>query len=148
MIKFETVGMNDVAKINPVLKSESDVHNYDFIENDGILYLIINNLTGDDAGKTEAVLKAGTYLRGYNVAAFADQKLVIDIAHIDLGEQDALAVEDIIKLNSNNELEYAAEAPTSGIYFKVTDIGASLTGPAVKAVVVCAEAAAESAGNP
>ena len=41
MIRFETVGMIEVAKNNPVLTSDSDVTNYSFITVDGDLYLVM-----------------------------------------------------------------------------------------------------------
>ena len=49
MIRFETIGMIEVAKNNPVLTSGSDVKNYSFIKEDGDLYLVMNVITGDDA---------------------------------------------------------------------------------------------------
>ena len=41
--------MYDIAKINPVLTSQSDVNNYSFITVDGILYLVMNTITGDNS---------------------------------------------------------------------------------------------------
>ena len=39
MIKIETIGMLDVAKNNPILKSEEAVANYKFMTFDGDVYL-------------------------------------------------------------------------------------------------------------
>ena len=49
MIKVETIGALDIAKINPVLTSDNDVANYSFITDDGVTYLVCNTIVGDDA---------------------------------------------------------------------------------------------------
>ena len=49
MIKVETIGMLDVAKINPVITSENDVVNNQFIKHEENDYVIANTLTGDNA---------------------------------------------------------------------------------------------------
>ena len=85
MIKVETLGMLDVAKVNPVLKSDKDVKNYSFLTFDGDLYLISNTITGDDAYREDIVIPAGEYLNGFMVEAWKGQKLVIDGKHIDGG---------------------------------------------------------------
>lgn len=149
MIKIETVGMLDVAKINPVLKSTSDVTNYDFITFDNILYLICNTIVGDNSYRENVVIPAGEYLNGYQVDAFIGQKLVVDEKHIayasgqsydDLKVADASAspavAATILTVNANGKLAIASSAPESGIYFKVTD-KVNLTEKAVK-VLVCA----------
>ena len=82
MIKVETLGMLDIAKINPVLKSEEDVKNYSFLTADGILYLISNTVVGDDAYLKDVVIPAGDFLNGYQVDAWVGQKLVVDGKHI------------------------------------------------------------------
>ena len=142
MIKCETIGQLDVAKINPVLKSASDVTNNSFIVVNGITYLILNDIHGDDAYKDAVTIKAGDFLNGYDVSAWAGQKLVIDEKHIAYGvseDYDDLVVEDVatstsgtmLKVASSGKLEVASTAPTSGVYFVVTD-KATLTEKAVK----------------
>lgn len=49
MIKVNTIGMYDIAKIEPTLTSQNDVDNYSFITVDGTLYLVMNAPAGDDA---------------------------------------------------------------------------------------------------
>ena len=135
MIKIETVGMLDVAKINPVLKSTSDVTNYDFITVNGILYLVCNTIVGDNSYRENVVIPAGEYLNGYQVDAFAGQKLVVDGKHIAGTQYSALAVDDILTVNAAGKLAAAESAPASGVYFKITE-KTTLTEPAVK-VLVC-----------
>ena len=148
MIKVETIGMIEVAKLNPVLISDKDVANYDFITVDDILYLISNTIVGDEAYMKDATIKAGDYLNGYQVDAWIGQKLVVDAKHIALGTgktYDDLKVADatadpaveatILTVNEDGKLAIASAAPASGIYFKVTD-KVTLTEKAVK-VVVC-----------
>ena len=149
MIKCETVGMIEIAKNNPLLKSENDVTNYDFITADGILYLICNTVVGDDAYRENVTIKAGDFLNGFEVDAWIGKKLVIDEKHIAYASgqnYDSLKVADasatpavaatILTVNANGKLAIAASAPESGIYFKVTD-KVNLTEKAVK-VLVCA----------
>ena len=138
MIKVETLGMIEIAKINPVLKSEKDVHNYDFITVNDILYLIANTIVGDDAYLKDVVIKAGDYLNGYQVDAWVGQKLVVDEAHIAYADDKTYAdlnVDDVLTVNDEGKLAVGS-APESGIYFKVTD-KVTLTEKAVK-VLVCA----------
>ena len=146
MIKVETIGMLDVAKINPVLKSASDVTNNSFLAVGDITYLIMNDVHGDDAYKDAVTIKAGEYLNGYDVAAWAGQKLVIDEKHIAYGvseDYSDLTAEDLItntdgtmlKVKTGGKLETTDTAPTSGVYFVVTD-KVTLTEKAVKARVV------------
>ena len=141
MIKFETLGMIDRAKINPVLTAENDVENYSFLEKDGITYLVLNHGTGDDAFRTDIVIPAGEYMRGFDLAAHINQKLVIDLIHTDYDLEAATPVapakNDILTI-SDGKLAKAEEAPESGLYLKVTDTGCKLTGPAVKAVILSA----------
>ena len=141
MVKCETIGMLDIAKINPVLTSESDVANYSFITVDGITYVILNDLNGDDAYKEGVVIKAGEYLNGYNLSAWVGQKLVIDEKHITYGSgedyDDITAGTTLLKVKTDGTLELASTAPSSGVYFKVTD-KVTLTEKAVKAVVMVA----------
>lgn len=134
MVKFETIGMIDVAKNNPIIVSEDDVVNNSFITYDGKLYLIINTITGDDAGKDGVVIKAGEYLNGFLVEAWKGQKLVVDAKHVTGG---------IASLQKDNTLIVDATTgglktgtASSGVYFKVKDLDAMLTEKAIK-VEVC-----------
>ena len=134
MIRFETVGMIEVAKNNPVLTSGSDVTNYSFITVDGDLYLIANVITGDDAYVEGAVIPAGEPLNGFLVEAWKSQKLVVDGKHI-TGGVTAATKNATLVVDSDGKLKTGV-APESGVYFKVTDTGVTLTEPAVK-VKVC-----------
>ena len=60
MIKVETLGMMNVARNNPVLKSDKDLVNNSFLVQDGITYLIDNVLTGDDSYRDGVVIPAGS----------------------------------------------------------------------------------------
>ena len=143
MIKVENIGALDVAKINPVLTSNSDVANYSFITDDGVTYLVCNTIVGDDAYKDNVTIPAGEYLNGYDVSAWANKKLVIDEKHIAYGsgeDYDDLLVADagnnvdatMLKVASTGgKLEITDTAPTSGVYFVVTD-KVTLTEKAVK----------------
>ena len=147
MIKVETLGMLDIAKINPVLKSASDVTNHSFLVENGITYLILNDINGDDSYKDGVTIKAGEYLNGYDVSVWGNQKLVIDEKHIAYASQkdySDLVVEDLatstdgtmLKVASTGgKLEVTDTAPTSGVYFVVTD-KVTLTEKAIKARVV------------
>ena len=108
MVKCETIGMLDIAKINPVLTSVSDVANYSFITVDGITYVIMNDLNGDDAYKEGVVIKAGKYLNGYNLSAWVGQKLVIDEKHITYGSgedyDDITAGTTLLKVKTDGTL--------------------------------------------
>jgi hypothetical protein len=125
MIKIETLGMLDVAKINPVLTSLTDTPMYKFMTVDGVTYLIANTLTGDDAYQEGIVIPAGDYLNGFDIAPWVDQKLVADEKHIDYASEkdydDIVAGTTLMKINASGNLEVIAEAPGSGFYFKVTD---------------------------
>lgn len=141
MIKIESLGMYDIAKINPVLTSASDVNNYSFITYDGILYLVLNTITGDKAYIDDAVIPAGEFLNGYQVDAWLGQKLVVDEKHIAYGSgedfDDITAGTTLLEVASGGKLEIAESAPESGIYFKVTD-KTVLTENAVKVKVMTA----------
>ena len=134
MIRFETVGMVEVAKNNPVLTSGSNVTNYSFITVDGDLYLVMNVITGDDAYVEGAVIPAGEPLNGFLVEAWKSQKLVVDGKHITGGVTTATKNATLV-VGSDGKLKTGV-APESGVYFKVTDTGVTLTEPAVK-VKVC-----------
>lgn len=143
MIKVETIGMLDIAKINPVLTSNSDVANYSFITDDGVTYLVCNTIVGDDAYKDNVTIPAGDYLNGYDISAWANKKLVIDEKHIAYGSGENynnLLVADagnnvdatMLKVASTGgKLEITDTAPTSGVYFVVTD-KVTLTEKAIK----------------
>lgn len=139
MVKVETIGMLDVATNNPVLTSDKDVKNHDFITVDGILYLVDNTIVGDDAYKEGVVIPAGEYLNGYQVKAWEGQKLVADEKHIKYASgktyDDIVAGTTLMTVNADGMLEIAASAPDSGVYFKVSD-KTVLTEKAVK-IVVC-----------
>lgn len=136
--------MRDVAKVNPVLKVESEVANNSFVVVDDITYLIHNELTGDDSYRDDVVFPANTYLNGYNLKAFEGQKLVIDEKHIAYGSgedySDIVAGTTLLTISEDGELELASTAPASGIYFAVTD-KTTLTGNAVKALVTVVDKA-------
>lgn len=145
MIKVETIGMLDREVLNPVLTSESAVANYSFLTVDGKLYLIANTLVGDDSYKDDYTIPAGEYLNGHLVEAWKGQKLVIDAKHITFGQSETYANSitagtTLLKVDSNNKLVITSTAPTSGVYFKVTD-KCTLTGQAVKAEVLVVDAA-------
>lgn len=133
MIKVETLGMLDIAKINPVLKSEEDMKNYSFLTADGILYLISNTVVGDDAYLKDVVIPAGDFLNGYQVDAWVGQKLVIDGKHIE-GGVAALNVGDALVVAEDGGLKAGSAA---GVHFVVTD-KTTLTEAAVKARVAVA----------
>ena len=139
MIKTETIGMLDSAKVNPVLTSQTDVENYQFITNDGDVYLVANTLTGDDAGKEDVVIKAGEYLNGFLVKVWDGQKLIVDEKHIaytaSKSYSDITAGTTLMTINTNGKLAVAESAPASGVYFKVTD-KCRLTQKAVKVKVI------------
>ena len=141
MIKVETLGMLDIAKINPVLTSANDVVNNSFLTVGGITYVILNDINGDDAYKDGVTIKAGEYLNGYDLSAWAGQKLVIDEKHITYASgadyDDITAGTTLLKPKTDGTLEVASTAPSSGVYFKVTD-KVTLTEKAVKAVVMVA----------
>ena len=141
MIKPETLGMYAIAKLEGVLTSENDVKNYSFLTIDGITYLIVNDGKGDDAYKEGIVIKAGEFLNGYDISTWVGKKLVIDEKHISYGTgedyDDITAGTTLLKAKADGTLEIAAEAPESGIYFKVTD-KVTLTEKAVKAVIMVA----------
>lgn len=143
MIKCETWGMYDVAKNNPVITSTSAVSNYTFLTVDGDLYLISNVVTGDNAYVDDNTFAAGEYLNGYLVKAWEGQKLVADEKHIAYGSGETYASitagTTLLTVDSNGKLAITSSAPTSGVYFKVTD-KCTLTGKAVKIKVMVVDA--------
>ena len=151
MIKVETLGMLDREVLNPVLTSVSAVKNYSFLVVGGKLYLIANTLTGDDAYKDDYTIPAGEYLNGHLVEAWKGQKLVIDAKHIKFGDGQTYASNitagtTLLKVNGSNELVISAQAPDSGVYFKVTD-KCTLTGEAIKADVLVVDEDTQPSGT-
>lgn len=120
MIKVETIGMLDVAKVNPVITSESDVTNNQFIKHEDNVYLVANTLVGDDSYREDVVIKAGEYLNGYLVKAWDGQKLVIDGKHV-TGDYATYSTKDTVLVVGEDGKLAAGEKPASGVYFVVTD---------------------------
>lgn len=143
MIRIETIGQLDVAKNNPVLKSQTATANYSFITDDGDLYLIANTITGDNAYVDDNTIAAGDYLNGFLVKAWEGQKLIADEKHIAYASNksyaDIVAGTTLMKANAAGKLEVINNAPTSGVYFKVTD-KVTLTQKAVKIKVIVVDA--------
>lgn len=141
MIKCETIGMIDVAKVNPIIKSVSAVANYSFMTVDGDLYIIMNTVVGDKAYTDDNTFAAGEYLNGYLIKSWESQKLVVDKKHIKFGDgqtyaNNITAGTTLMTVDSTTgKLQIAQSAPDSGIYFKVTD-KCTLTEEAVKVKVI------------
>lgn len=140
MIKCETVGMFEIAKLNPVIQSASAVKNYTFLTDNGIVYLICNTTLGDDAYKDEVTYAAGEYLNGYQVDVWAGQKLIVDEKHIKYGVGETYASitpgTTLMTIDSTTgKLEIAQSAPASGVYFKVL-AKTNLTEKAIKVIVI------------
>ena len=133
MIKVETIGMLDVAKINPVLQSEEDVANYSFITVDGDVYLVCNTLVGDDSYREDVTIPAGEYLNGYLVEAWKGQKLVVDGKHI-TGGVSGLDKDTVLVVAEDGTLK-TGEA--TGVHFVVTE-KVTLTEAAVQVKVAVA----------
>lgn len=134
MIKCETVGMIEVCKVNPVLKSKKDVVNNSFITVDEEVYLVSNTLTGDDSYKEDVVIPAGEFLNGFYLKAWENQKLFIDGKHI-TGGVEAATVGAVLVPAENGTLT-VGEA--DGVHLVVTDVNLRLTEKAVKAKIVVA----------
>lgn len=137
MIKVETLGMIEVAKVNPVLKADKDVANYSFITDDGVAYLVANTLTGDNAYREDVVIPAGEYLNGYALKAWEGQKLVIDGKHITGGVED-VTVGTVLVVADDGTLETLETDEATGTHLVVTDVDTRLTEKAVKAKIVVA----------
>lgn len=138
MIKIETLGMLDVAKVNPVLTHTEDVKNYSFITVDEELYLVSNTITGDNAYREDVVIPAGEYLNGFLVRAWDGQKLVIDGKHIQ-DKLSGLVVGDALVAQKDGTLK---KGEAEGVHLVITDTGITLTEAAIKAKVVVATATA------
>ena len=144
MIKLKTIGQLDVAKNNPVLTSTDPVDNYSFIENGGKLYVIMNEIAGDDAYKDVVTIPAGEYLNGFLVEAWKGQTLIVDEEHLfyDTGESMASITAGttlLAKKSSSPKLEIISNAPASGVYFKAV-AKTTLTGKAVELEVMVVDA--------
>lgn len=138
MIKLGSLGMMNIARNNPVLKSASDVVNNSFLVENGITYLIDNVLTGDEACQDGIVLKAGEPLNGFDVAAWNGMELVVDEKHIDYKLSKTYAdmtAGTVLKVGTNGKLENASAAPTEGVYFVVAE-KTRLTEKALKVRIV------------
>ena len=135
MIKCETLGMLDVAKNNPVLKSEKDLANYSFIKFDGDFYVIMNEIVGDASYAKDVVIKAGEFLNGFNLEAWKSQRLIIDAKHID-GEFASVSTEGTVLVidEATGKLK-VGEA--SGVHFVVKAV-TRLTEDAVIAKIAVA----------
>lgn len=131
MIRCETIGQIEVAKVNPVIKMEQDVVNNSFIEYEGDKYLVSNTITGDCAYKDDVVIKAGEFINGYRLDVWHGQKLIVDGKHID-GGVATLNIGDKLSVGSDGKLvAYTGK----GIYLVVTDF-VTLTEAAVKVQIV------------
>ena len=123
MIKCETLGMFEVSKNNPILTSASAVDNYTFISDNDDLYLIDTYVDGDDFYKRDYTIPANTLLRGFRVADWAGQNLIVDEKHIAYGSgedySDITSGTTILAVNASGKLAIESEAPDSGIYFLV-----------------------------
>ena len=140
MVKVETIGMYDVAKINPTLVSDKDVANHSFISVDNILYLIDNTVVGDDAYKEGIVIPAGEKLNGYVVKAWEGQKLVVDGKHVE-GGIESLEDGDVL-IAKDGKL---ATGEAVGTYFIVAG-KTTLTEAAIK-VTIAVGANADTTGS-
>lgn len=138
MIKVETIGMLDAAKVNPVITSESDVANYQFIKHEENVYLVANTLVGDDSYREDVVIKAGEYLNGYLVKAWEGQNLVIDAKHIE-GEYATYAVKGkYFTIETSGKLKEGTKPEGAGtVYLSFVD-KCTLTEKAIKARVCVA----------
>ena len=136
MIKCETLGMLDVAKNNPVLKSDKDVANYSFIVDDGDTYVVMNSINGDNSYKDDVVIAAGEPLNGFNLKAWDGQRLVIDGKHID-GEYETVSTTDTV-LVVDTATGKLKSGSASGVHLVVKD-KARLTEDAVVAKIVVAD---------
>lgn len=140
MVKVETIGMYDVAKINPTLVSDKDVVNHSFISVDNVLYLIDNTVVGDDAYKEGIVIPAGEKLNGYVVKAWEGQKLVVDGKHVE-GSIESLEDGDVL-IAKDGKL---ATGEAVGTYFIVAG-KTTLTEAAIK-VTIAVGANADTTGS-
>ena len=141
MIKVRTLGMYDIAKINPTLTNNTDVENYTFLTKVGVTYLIMNTGYGDQADVEGLVIKAGDFLNGYNLRPWEDQELVIDQKHITFASgqtyNNITAGTTLLTIGNDGKLAIADSVPAEGVFFKVT-AKTNLTEKAVIAKVMIA----------
>lgn len=133
MIKFETIGAIERSVVNPVIKMSTDTVNNSFITHDGDLYIVKNDLSGDDAYKDDVVIPAGEYVNGYLVKSLEGMKLIIDGKHI-TGGVASLQKNGVLVAGTDGKLKTGTAA---GVHFVITD-KVTLTEPAVKVKVVVA----------
>ena len=141
MIKFETIGAIERSVVNPVIKMATDTVNNSFITYDGDLYIVKNDIAGDDAYKDDVVIPAGEYVNGYLVKSLEGMKLIIDGKHI-TGGVSSLAKDGVLVADTDGKLKTGT---ASGVHFVITD-KVTLTEPAVKVKVVVAAAATADNG--
>ena len=143
MIKCETLGMYEVSKNNPVLTSGSATANYSFITDNGDLYLIDTIVDGDDNYKHENTIPAYTPMRGFRVADWAGQNLIVDEKHITYGVSESyssITPGTTIFTVSSGKLVIADSTPDSGIYFKsIKKVNLTEKAVVVRVVVVDAD---------
>lgn len=132
MIKCSTIGMYAVHKNNPRIVADEAVKNYSFMTVNDILYLIDNEINGDESYMHDVAIPAGEYLRGYQVDAWVGHELVIDGKHIEGGAKD-LSKDDVLVVSGYG----LAKGEAAGIHFVVTE-KTTLTEAAVKARVCMA----------
>jgi hypothetical protein len=137
MIKVQTLGMYDVAKNNPVLKSASAVANYSFLVDDGDAYVVMQSINGDDAYKEGITIPAGQPINGFQLKAWEGQKLIIDGKHVDGVFATVSVAGTILVIDTATGKIKVGTAPTSGAYFVVKET-TTLTENAVIAKVVVA----------
>lgn len=126
MIKVKTLGMIDVAKLDPTLTDSGEIKNYKFITKNGIFYLVANTVVGDSSYEDDVTFAAGEYLNGWDVKAWEGQRLIVDAKHITetyadisvtAGSETLLGV-DTSTAGHVGDLKKINSAPSSGIYFK------------------------------
>lgn len=138
MIKFETIGGIEAAKINPTITSDKAVKNYSFITVEDILYIVMNTVNGDDSYVDDITFEAGEYLDGIDVKSLENLKLIVDGKHITDGVADLTKGSTLIVADDGTLKTGTA---TDGVYFEVTDTGIRLTEAAVKVRVKVATGA-------
>lgn len=131
-IKFRTIGEIDVAKNNPVLTHTDAVKNYSILTQDGISYLVWNEINGDESYLKDQSIPAGAFLNGYNLSANVGQELVITEDMID-GDVSGLTKDAAVTLKA----DYLVGSPV--VSFKFVDHAP--WGLQTKAVIVSINAA-------
>lgn len=128
------------SKDNPILYSATDVANYSFIVDDGITYLVMNTVSGEDSYIDDYTIAAGEPINGFNLAAWVRQRLVVDERHIDYGTGESFssitAGTTLLGISDGGDFEIINSAPNSGYYFKVVEKNAGVGGNNVK-VIIC-----------